>query len=50
MIDEGELDWKVVAISTADPRSELMNDVNDVEKYFPGTLDEIRFVGSFLQY
>lgn len=37
MIDEGELDWKVVAISLDDPRASLVNDVNDVEKHFPVT-------------
>ena len=42
MIDEGELDWKVVAISTADPRCELVNDVEDMEVHFPGTLSAIR--------
>ncbi|MBA0786566.1 hypothetical protein Gotri_026377 [Gossypium trilobum] len=42
MIDEGELDWKVVAISLDDPRASLVNDVNDVEKHFPGTLTAIR--------
>ena len=42
MIDEGELDWKVVAISTADPRCELVNDVEDMEAHFPGTLSAIR--------
>ena len=35
MIDEGELDWKVVAISIDDPKAELVNDVADVEKHFP---------------
>nr|XP_043622761.1 soluble inorganic pyrophosphatase 6, chloroplastic-like [Erigeron canadensis] len=42
MIDEGELDWKVVAISLDDPRASLVNDVDDVEKHFPGTLTAIR--------
>ncbi|KAJ6846818.1 soluble inorganic pyrophosphatase 6, chloroplastic [Iris pallida] len=42
MIDEGELDWKIVAISLDDPRASLLNDVNDVEKHFPGTLTAIR--------
>lgn len=27
MIDEGELDWKIVAISLGDPRASLVNDV-----------------------
>lgn len=35
MIDEGELDWKIVAISLDDPKASLVNDVGDVEKYFP---------------
>ncbi|XP_062157841.1 soluble inorganic pyrophosphatase 6, chloroplastic-like isoform X2 [Alnus glutinosa] len=42
MIDEGELDWKIVAISLDDPRASLVNDVDDVEKHFPGTLIAIR--------
>ena len=43
MIDEGELDWKVVAISTADPRYKLVNDVADLEVHFPGTLSAVRY-------
>lgn len=35
MIDEGELDWKIVAISLNDPKASLVNDVDDVEKHFP---------------
>nr|VDC84844.1 unnamed protein product [Brassica rapa] len=35
MIDEGELDWKIVAISLDDPKAHLVNDVDDVEKHFP---------------
>lgn len=42
MIDEGELDWKIVAISEEDPRCRLVNDVSDMEEHFPGTLDAIR--------
>ncbi|XP_062022243.1 soluble inorganic pyrophosphatase 6, chloroplastic [Rosa rugosa] len=42
MIDEGELDWKIVAISLDDPKSSLVNDIDDVEKHFPGTLTAIR--------
>ncbi|CAI0399665.1 unnamed protein product [Linum tenue] len=42
MIDEGELDWKIVAISLDDPKAALVNDVDDVEKHFPGTLTAIR--------
>eukprot|EP00897_Mesotaenium_endlicherianum_P003899 jgi/Mesen1/3537/ME000198S02736 len=42
MIDEGELDWKVVAISSNDPRCHLVSNEVDVEKHFPGTLSAIR--------
>ncbi|KAH7865238.1 hypothetical protein Vadar_004075 [Vaccinium darrowii] len=42
MIDEGELDWKIVAISLDDPKASLVNDIDDVEKHFQGTLTAIR--------
>lgn len=45
MIDEGELDWKIVAISLDDPRASLVNDVDDAEKHFPVCL----FLFSFLE-
>ena len=32
MIDDGELDWKVIAISTADPKAASINDIEDVER------------------
>lgn len=32
MIDDGELDWKVIAINTKDPLAEKINDVEDVER------------------
>ncbi len=35
MIDEGELDWKVVAISVDDQKAYLVDDIDDVEIYFP---------------
>ncbi|MCO5615064.1 hypothetical protein L7F22_069352 [Adiantum nelumboides] len=42
MIDEGELDWKIIALSANDPKADLVNDADDVEKHFPGTLMAIR--------
>ncbi|KAK7277240.1 hypothetical protein RIF29_18391 [Crotalaria pallida] len=33
MIDEGELDRKIVAILLNDPKASLVNDVDDVEKH-----------------
>lgn len=42
MIDGGELDWKVLAINANDPMASKLNDINDVEKYCPGTISGIR--------
>merc|ERR1712107_700371 len=38
MIDEGETDWKVMAIDVTDPMAENLNDIHDVEKIMPGFL------------
>lgn len=32
MIDDGELDWKVIAIKSDDPKADSVNDVEDVER------------------
>lgn len=36
LIDEGETDWKVIAIDVTDPQAKDLNDINDVEKLMPG--------------
>lgn len=36
MIDSGELDWKVIAISVDDPLADRLNGVADVERQLPG--------------
>jgi inorganic pyrophosphatase len=41
MIDDGELDWKVVAINSADPKASKVNTLEDVEREFPGQLQKI---------
>jgi len=41
MIDDGELDWKVIVLDVTDPKAALVNDVTDVEAHFPGQLDAI---------
>ncbi|CAH1407482.1 unnamed protein product [Nezara viridula] len=38
LIDEGETDWKVVTINRNDPVADSLNDIGDVDKYFPGLL------------
>ncbi|CAL6425583.1 unnamed protein product [Bathycoccus prasinos] len=49
MIDEGELDWKVICISTSDPKASDINDVADVEKHMPGELEKNQSLVSRLQ-
>ncbi|XP_055387084.1 inorganic pyrophosphatase [Condylostylus longicornis] len=38
LIDEGETDWKIIAINVNDPLAEQLNDIEDVEKFLPGLL------------
>eukprot|EP01104_Vermistella_antarctica_P006001 TRINITY_DN16736_c0_g1_i1.p2 TRINITY_DN16736_c0_g1~~TRINITY_DN16736_c0_g1_i1.p2 ORF type:complete len:310 (-),score=95.87 TRINITY_DN16736_c0_g1_i1:92-1021(-) len=38
MIDEGETDWKIIAIDVNDPLAEKLNDIADVEAEKPGYL------------
>merc|ERR1712046_350151 len=42
MIDDGETDWKVVAIDAEDKWAPLLNDINDVEEHMPGVCHMIR--------
>jgi len=41
-IDDGELDWKIIAISAADEHAAEINDVDDIEKFYPGTVSGVR--------
>uniref|UniRef100_A0A8C0WHR8 inorganic diphosphatase n=1 Tax=Castor canadensis TaxID=51338 RepID=A0A8C0WHR8_CASCN len=47
LIDEGETDWKIIAINVNDPEAEKFNDIDDVKKFKPGyleaTLNWLRF-------
>lgn len=38
LIDEGETDWKLIAIDVNDPLADQMNDIGDLDKHFPGLL------------
>lgn len=38
LIDEGETDWKLLAIDARDPAADKLRDVADVEAHFPGLL------------
>jgi len=42
MIDDGELDWKMIAINSEDPLFAQLNDIEDVETKCPGTVSGIR--------
>ena len=54
MIDEGETDWKVIAIDVNDPLAENLNDIHDVEKVMPGFLAvrcfSLILIMTFLQF
>ncbi|KAI8053430.1 inorganic diphosphatase [Syncephalis plumigaleata] len=38
LIDEGETDWKVIAIDVNDPLANKLNDIEDVERHLPGLI------------
>lgn len=38
LVDEGETDWKLLAIDVNDPLAKDLNDVEDIEKHMPGLL------------
>ncbi|XP_071952154.1 inorganic pyrophosphatase-like [Antedon mediterranea] len=38
LIDEGETDWKILAIDVRDPLSDKLDDVDDIERLMPGFL------------
>lgn len=42
MIDDGELDWKILAIREDDALFDKLNDIGDVEKICHGTISGIR--------
>lgn len=42
MIDDGELDWKLIAISSKDEMAAELNDISDVEAKMPGVVSGIR--------
>jgi inorganic pyrophosphatase len=42
LIDDGEVDWKIIAIRMDDELAPLIHDVADLEHVLPGELDRIR--------
>ncbi|XP_040185639.1 inorganic pyrophosphatase 2, mitochondrial isoform X1 [Rana temporaria] len=39
LIDEGEMDWKIIAINIDDPEADKFNGIEDVRKHKPGYLE-----------
>eukprot|EP00003_Mantamonas_plastica_P002400 TRINITY_DN1181_c0_g2_i6.p2 TRINITY_DN1181_c0_g2~~TRINITY_DN1181_c0_g2_i6.p2 ORF type:complete len:401 (-),score=158.39 TRINITY_DN1181_c0_g2_i6:60-1262(-) len=39
MIDDGETDWKVIAIDINDPLADQLNDLEDVDRLLPGVME-----------
>lgn len=39
LIDEGETDWKILAIDVTDPLAQKLNDIPDIETHMPGFLE-----------
>jgi inorganic pyrophosphatase len=42
MLDDGELDWKIIAIAADDEMASQLSDVSDLETKMPGTISGIR--------
>ncbi|RLO09838.1 hypothetical protein DYB28_004650, partial [Aphanomyces astaci] len=42
MIDDGETDWKVIAIATDDPLANKLHDLDDLHAHAPDTVATIR--------
>lgn len=42
MIDDGELDWKILSIDVNDKLASKINDITDVETYLPNVLSNLR--------
>ncbi|XP_040412550.1 inorganic pyrophosphatase 2, mitochondrial isoform X4 [Cygnus olor] len=39
LVDEGETDWKIIAIGVDDPEAQNIHDIDDVRKHKPGYLE-----------
>lgn len=46
MIDEGEVDWKVIGLNMADPSAASINSLAELEAAMPGQIDEVRLIAS----
>lgn len=42
LLDDGETDWKILVIDVKDPMAAELNDIDDINKHFPGLLRETK--------
>jgi len=42
LIDEGETDWKIIAVNVLDPKAHFINGPEDLEKHKPGVISTLR--------
>jgi inorganic pyrophosphatase len=42
MIDDGQMDWKIICVNHADAISRFLEDIDDVPKFLPGCLEALR--------
>lgn len=43
ILDQGETDWKVIAIDVTDPLAEKLEHIGDVDRHMPGFLDSMKY-------
>ncbi|ODV61024.1 inorganic pyrophosphatase [Ascoidea rubescens DSM 1968] len=42
LIDDGEIDWKIISINCNDPLSKHLSDINDINKIMPNYLNHLK--------
>lgn len=42
ILDEGQTDWKIIAIDIHHPLAAKLSDISDVEKVLPGMLESLK--------
>lgn len=42
LVDDGDLDWKIIAINSEDPLADQLSDLEDIHKVCPGLLEATR--------
>lgn len=42
VLDEGETDWKIIAIDVRDPLASKLDDIGDVDTHMPGLLNSTK--------